>query len=159
MSPLRRVFGERAGPSALGILVPPGQRTLLIVRPRALPWDLLLVQPGEGNVLSTSFRELDRDEAEATAEQLCRALEEWIGGGPGQVEAVPSAAGDGYCICALVGQFPLIACLRLPGQAYRPMVCATLDEARAAVASMSAVLCPAADTYQEVYFNTRKFMR
>jgi hypothetical protein len=31
MCPLRRVEDDRAGPSALGILVPPGRRTFLIV--------------------------------------------------------------------------------------------------------------------------------
>jgi hypothetical protein len=64
MSPLRRVFGERSGPTALGILVPPGRRTVLILRPRALAWDLLLTHPGP----AAPFRELGRDEAEAAAE-------------------------------------------------------------------------------------------
>ncbi|HXG10681.1 MAG TPA: hypothetical protein VNK04_13065 [Gemmataceae bacterium] len=155
MSPLRRVFGERAGPQALGILVPPGRRTVLILRPRALAWDLLLIQPGAA---AEPFRELERSEAEAAAEQLCRALEEWAGGGPGRVEAVP-LPGGGHCVRADVGAFPLIACLRRPGQPYRPMVFANADEAHAAATAIAAVLCPAAGRVQEVYFNTRHFRR
>ena len=88
MSPLRRVFGERAGPTALGILVPPGRRTVLILRPRALAWDLLLTQPLPEGATFAPFYELTREEAEVAAEQLCRALEAWGGGGPGRVEAV-----------------------------------------------------------------------
>ncbi len=34
MGSFRRVEGEEAGPDALGILVPPGKRTFVILRPR-----------------------------------------------------------------------------------------------------------------------------
>jgi hypothetical protein len=36
-----RVDAQRAGPAALGILVPPGDKTLVVLRPRGLEWDLL----------------------------------------------------------------------------------------------------------------------
>ena len=73
MSPLRRVEAGRAGPGALGILVPPGRPTVLILRPRALPWDLLLVRAGEGGEAGTPFLHLERQEAEAAAEGLIQA--------------------------------------------------------------------------------------
>src|SRR5262249_27592345 len=101
MSPLRRVFGERAGPTALGILVPRGRRTVLILRPRALAWDLLLTHAAATGSVAP-FRELGRDEAEAAAEQLCRALEGWAGGGTGRVDAVPLPGGAGHCVRAEV---------------------------------------------------------
>ena len=63
MCALRRVEGDRAGPDALGILVPPARRTFVILRPRALPWDLLLLRDPEAE----AFRELGRDEAHAAA--------------------------------------------------------------------------------------------
>src|SRR5207302_3778230 len=62
MCPLRRVEDAHAGPHAVGILVPPGRRTVVIVRPRALIWDLLLT--GERNSLTGSpFQELTQEEA------------------------------------------------------------------------------------------------
>src|SRR5262245_41541951 len=135
MSSFRRVFGERAGPTALSILVPPGRRTVLILRPRALAWDLILIQPGSG-----AFMELAHDEAEAAAETLCRALEAWGDGGPGQVAALPLSGGEGHCVRAQVGEFPLLACPRRPGQPYQPMVFASLDEARDAATAIASVL-------------------
>src|ERR1700730_5167165 len=72
MSPLRRVLGDRAGPTAVGILVPPGPRTVVILRPRALAWDLLLVRG------DATFQEIESHEAEAIVQGLARALEDWI---------------------------------------------------------------------------------
>jgi hypothetical protein len=152
MGELRRVTDRRAGPAALGILVPPGRRTLLILRPRSLAWDLLLVGAGG------AFRELARDEADAAARDLGRALDEWAAGGPGAVEAV--AAPDGGCwLQARVGAFSLLACPREPGRAYRPAVFDGADSARAAAGQLAAVLCPPAGVAQELYFNTRHFGR
>ncbi|HZT79301.1 MAG TPA: hypothetical protein VFA26_03715 [Gemmataceae bacterium] len=159
MSTLRRVFADRAGPSAVGILVPPGRRTLLIVRPRGLPWDLLLVHPADGAVFHTTFRDLDRAEAESAAAGLCAALEAWAGGGPGQVEVVAEAGGQGWCVCAEVGPFPLIACRREPGRPYRPERFATQPAAEAAAAQVAGALRPPPGACREVYFNTNKFGR
>ena len=78
MSVFRRVDDDRAGPAAMGILVPPGRRTFLILRPRALAWDLILLRRAEGS----TFR-VDRwtgrprtDNAEGTLEwvELGRVL-------------------------------------------------------------------------------------
>jgi hypothetical protein len=148
MSAFRRVEGEQAGPRALGILVPPGRRTFVILRPRALPWDLLLLRDAAG----TAFRELAHDEASAAAQALYRALRE----GAAAIEAVPGAAG---CrLRATLGPLPLLACPREPGKPYRPLVCPEPD-ARAAAAALAAILCPAEGAEQELYFNTRFFDR
>ena len=148
---LRRVEGDRAGPDALGILLPPGERTVLIVRPRALCWDLLLVR----GLAGTAFRELGRHEAAGVAQAFFVALEEWNRGGPGHVAAVAASEGDGFLVWADVGDFALVACERLPGQPYRPAVLHAADAPRA-VDLITAALHPAAGQ-REVYFNTRHF--
>src|SRR5262249_27756863 len=122
MAALRRVFGDKAGPEALGILVPPGPRTVVVIRPRALPWDLLLIERSTDEV---RFRAFAREEAEAAAEAFARALDDWSADRPGSVEAIPAPGCPGRCVRAEVGTFCLIACPRLSGQAYRPMVWAT----------------------------------
>jgi hypothetical protein len=164
--PFRVVAGDRAGPAALGILAPPGRRTVLILRPRSLAWDLVLVptriwQPGHpaGKNGPATFRELGREEAEAAAEVLREALEQWHSGGTGQVQPVPAEDGAGYLVRAVVGVIPLLACLRQPGQPYRPQLFASPEEARQAAEAIRAVLCPAGDAEQELYFNHRHFAR
>lgn len=151
---LRRVTDDCASPEALGILLPPGARTVLIVRPRALRWDLLLVQ----GVAGTSFRSLGRAEAPLIAQAFYRALEEWNAGGAGHVGVVASSE-EGFLVWTDVGDFALVACERLPGQPYRLMLFPTEQEARAAAGLIAAALCPPAHAEQEVYFNTRNFVR
>ena len=159
MSSLRRVDASRAGPEALGVLVPPGKPTVLILRPRALPWDLLLVRRGAGGDKGTPFLHVEREDAATMTEALLRALEKWRGGGPGAVEGAYAADGDGFWVQALVGAFPLVACPRQPGQAYRPATFASAEEARRAAAALAGALCPPGDAAQEVYVNTRHFGR
>jgi hypothetical protein len=154
MTALRRIEGDRAGPGALGILVPPGPRTVLIVRPRPLDLDLLLVQ----GVAGTAFRELSREEAPAVAAAFYRALEAWSLGGPGHVGAAAGSEG-GYFVWLDVGDFALVVCARVPGQPYQPLVYDAEDEARAAADRLRTILHPAPGTTQEVYFNTRHFER
>ncbi len=156
---LRRVEARQAGPGALGVLLPPGARTVLILRPRPVPWDLLLVRGGEGGEAGTPFLHLDPEEGRTIAEGLLRALERWAAGGPGKVEAAFAADGAGYWVQAEVGAFPLLACERLPGQAYRPAAFATAAEAENAAASVAAALCPPGAEGLEVYLNTRHFGR
>jgi hypothetical protein len=151
MGSFRRVEGEQAGPDALGILIPPARRTFVILRPRSLPWDLLLVRPDD-----LTFRELSHDEASAAAQGLYRALREWAAGGPGSVETL--VAGSAFRLRVQVGPFPLLVCPRQPGQAYAPLVCSEVD-AHAAAAQLRSVLSPSGETEQEVYFNTRFFER
>jgi hypothetical protein len=155
MSAFRRVEGDRAGPAALGILVPPARRTVLILRPRALAWDLLLLRAAEGSAI----REMGLDEAHAAGQALHRALEAWAEGGPGRVEPVRLPDGQGFWVCAHVGRFTLLACVRLPGQPYQPLVLADAAAAQAAAGDLAAVLCPPAGAGQELYFNARHFRR
>jgi hypothetical protein len=134
--------------------LPPGRRTFLILRPRALAWDLLLLA-GPGR---TDFRELSREEAAAGAEAVYRALQEWAAGGPGSVEPAEHPEG-GFLVRATVGGLPFLACLRDPGQPYRPLICPDADAARRAAGALASVLCPAPGAEQEVYFNSRHFSR
>jgi hypothetical protein len=156
---LRRVEAHQAGPTALGILLPPGPRTVLILRPRSLPWDLLLVRAGADGDPGTPFLHLEREEGEALAEGLLRALQRWAAGQAGKVEPAFAADGAGYWVQMEVGAFPLIACARQPGRPYRPAAFATAGEAEAAAAAIAAVLCPSEGASLEVYLNTRHFSR
>jgi hypothetical protein len=156
MTALRRVFGDKAGPNALGILVPPGARTTLVVRPRALPWDLLPVTP---SVDVIRFREFSAAEAEALAEGFARSLEEQASRSEDGCEAIRAPGSPGFCVRAIVGTFHLIACPRLPGQPYRPMVWTEFDVASDAAAVVRKVFFPPDGSRQEIYFNSRHFTR
>src|ERR1700722_12064977 len=114
MGSFRRVEGEQAGSSALGILIPPSRRTFVILRPRSLPWDLLLCRGTD----DLAFRDLAHDEASAAAQSLFRALREWAGGGQGAIEAVAGPDGAGHRLRITIGPFVLVVCPRLPGQPY-----------------------------------------
>jgi hypothetical protein len=157
MAPFRRVEARRAGPQALGILIPPGRRTLVILRPRALAWDLLPLRLDDVSGTAT-IRDFERDEAVAVARAVHHALEAGAAhANPVQADADPSGAG---CrVWTEAGPFPWIACLRVSGQPYRPVLFASLDEARAAAARLAGVLWPAADGEQELYFNTQSFVQ
>jgi len=155
MSPFRCVEGREAGPAALGVLAPPGRRTYLILRPRGLPWDLVLLQPAHASV----FHEMDRDDATATAAELVRALEEWAGGGPGRVEATAAPQGPGVWLRVHAGSFSLLLCPRSPGQPYQALRFADGEAARIAAAALTPVLHPPPGAAQELYFNTRHFSR
>jgi hypothetical protein len=154
MGSFRRVEGEQAGPTALGVLIPPSRRTFVILRPRSLPWDLLLCRGAD----DLSFRELAHDEASAAALLLFRSLCAWAAGGPGEVEAVTLADGSGRQLRVTIGPFVLAACQRVPGQPYAVLVCSE-DEAVRARQALLALLCPAEGVEHEAYFNTRFFER
>jgi hypothetical protein len=150
MGTFRRVEGEQAGSGALGILVPPARRTFVILRPRALPLDLVLLREGG----DTAFRELAHDEASAAAQALWRALRD----GAVAVEVRAESEGPICRLVAEVGPFALVACLRQPGQPYRPFAGAEA-EARHLGAALATVLAPPEGGEQELYFNTRCFER
>src|SRR5689334_609940 len=133
MGSFRRVEGDQAGPDALGILIPPGKRTFLILRPRALPWDLLLCRGTD----DLSFSQLAHDEASACAVKLYRALCDWAAGGPGAIESADTASGS--CLRVVVGPFCLVVCPRTPGRPYAPLPLADADTAAAAT-SLAGVL-------------------
>ncbi|MCS6849807.1 MAG: hypothetical protein NZ700_01400 [Gemmataceae bacterium] len=154
MGAFRRVEGAQAGPEAVGILVPPGPRTLVVLRPRALRWDLVPVRRTAEGRPGRLFLELGRGEAVVVAEQLGVALERgWLGG----TAAEPADPAVGFLVRVAIGPFSLLACTRLPGQPYQPTCFATLAEAQAAAAQIAAVLCPPPDAPRDLYFNTRFF--
>jgi hypothetical protein len=151
MCPLRRVDDAQAGPTALGILVPPGRRTFLILRPRALTWDLVLLRMPEG----PAFRDMNPEEAQVVSSALWRALER----GGGRLEEVGLPEGTGWWLRAHIGSYALLVCARLPGQAYEPLVFPDPPTARAAAEQLALILCPPPDIEQECYLNTRHFSR
>jgi hypothetical protein len=158
MAIFRRVDGAEAGPDALGILVPPGRRTLVILRPRALDHDLVPLQESAEDG-PPGFAEIDHKEAPGLSQRLYRALEAAAERGTGRVEAVAAVAAGGWWVRALAGPFTLLACRRLPGEAYQPAALPTGVEAAALAAKLAAILFPTADRNQELYFNTRHFSR
>jgi hypothetical protein len=150
MGAFRRVEDAQAGPTALGILIPPSRRTFLILRPRSLSFDLLCLHRAD----ETRFRELSHDEAAAAAHQLYGALHTWAAGGVGRIEVVASPEGGSW-LRVQVGPVFLIACARVPGEPYQPLLFADADAGLGAVADLAAILCPPAGVEQELYFNTR----
>jgi hypothetical protein len=153
MCPLRRVEDHRAGPSALGILVPPGRRTFVIVRPRSLSWDLLLLRPDA----VCSFQDLARQEAGRLAHELFQALRHWSEGASGHVEDVACPDGRGFWVRVRVGPFALMVCARQPGQPYQPLAFADAETALSAAQQLRRILRPPANIEQEVYLNTLHF--
>jgi hypothetical protein len=155
MCPLRRIEDHRAGASALGILVPPGRRTFLILRPRSLSWDLLLLRSDP----TGDFREMPPHEANALALELYQRL----GGAPdevrGRIEEIAAADGTRFQISIHAGPFALRVCQRRPGQPYQPLLSPDREAARIAVERLLAVLRPPEGIEQEVYLNTRHFTR
>jgi hypothetical protein len=159
MPPFRRVEGEEAGPEALGILIPPGHRTLVILRPRALAWDLLLLSPLGDQLSAAGFWEIRRAEAGVMARKVERALEEWAGGGKGGSELVPLAGEEGFRVRVVIGSFRWMVCRRVPGRPYQPWTFAAAADAHAAAAELADVLCPDEEDGQELYCNTLHFYR
>lgn len=157
MCPLRRVADDQAGPSAVGILTPPGRRTFLIVRPRSLFFDLLLLSDARGLV----FRDFDREQASRVAEALFDALKDRALNSLDhfEVTAVGDAMAKGFHVRVHVGVFHLLVCARQPGQPYAPLLFPDVDTARTAMSRLSELLCPPTDIEQEVYLNTYHFQR
>ena len=155
MCPLRPVEDHKAGPFALGILVPPGRRTYLILRPRTLSWDLLLVRPDSAN----AFCELPRLEADRLAHELLQALRHWSEGASGRVEEVACPDGVGFWVRVWLGPFVLLACGRQPGRPYQPMTFADAEAALSAAEELRSILRPRTNVEQEVYLNTHHFRK
>jgi hypothetical protein len=133
----RRVEADQAGPAALGILIPPAQRTFLILRPRSLGCDLLLCR----GATDPTFHALSHGEASAAAQSLYRGLRE----GLARVESA-------HHLLAHVGPLCFVACARAPGLPYAPLAPGPAD-----ADALAGYLSPVGE--QEVYFNTRFFER
>jgi len=159
MAPFRRVEDHRASSSALGILVPPGRRTVVILRPRAVGWDLLALRPGAGPSPQVTFCDFDREEAAGVARQVQQDLVRGACEGMNPVETVDGPTPNRFRVSVRAGGLTWLACLRLPGQPYRPVDFATLEEARDAATRLARFVHPAVDADQEFYFNTQNFSR
>jgi hypothetical protein len=157
MPPFRRVEARQAGPLALGILIPPGQRTFIILRPRALPWDLLPLPPTYTAGTGPNFVNFGRDEAALRARRIAAALEQPMQDNAGPVEVDINPWGEGHLLRLLRDELYWIVCPRRPGQPYQPLVFSAADEAAEAARQLARFVCPAADAGQEYYFNTQHF--
>jgi len=158
MCPLRRVKDARAGPRAVGILIPPGPRTVVVLRPRSLNWDLLLLRGDTPSDASSPFREFTQEQALQAARALFQSLLAWSEKRiPGRIEPVSSSDGSTHQVQAEIGAFNLIVCQRQPGRPYRPKEFSSAEDARAVAEVLAAKLRPMGVFEQEVYFNTRNF--
>jgi hypothetical protein len=157
MTSFRRVDARYASPSALGILVPPGPRTLVILRPRALEWDLLPLRPGWERVQPAVFCTFEREEAAGVARRVQQALQHGAAKSPHPLEVVATTAGAGFGICARVDHFLWIVCARVTGQPYQPYLFGDMQAAELGTAQLVPFLWPRADAGQEYYFNTQAF--
>lgn len=155
MPPFRRVDAHQAGQQALGILVPPGQRTLVILRPRALGCDLLPARwDGAGPPAFCTFA---REEAAVVARRLQQTLERAVEAGVNPVQTLGDPAGRCFQVWVRTDEFVWIVCRRAPGQAYQPAIFADHATALAEAERLTPLVWPAADAGQEVYFNTQQF--
>jgi hypothetical protein len=156
MPAFRRVIDAQAGPTALGILVPPGPRTLVILRPRGLAWDLLPARPA-AETGSLTFCDFSREEAAGLARKVQSALEDQAVGSSQPLEVMTAASG--FVVRVKLAAFLWIVCSRIPGKPYQPLIFPIRADAQEAVAQLAPVLCPPADADQEYYFNTQNFSR
>ena len=148
-----RVEPQHAGPAALGILVPQGAKTLVIVRPRASPWDLLPARWTGGSDQAPQFCVFTRDEAAGVARRLVKAIESAI---VNPLESFGDAERQTCGVWLRTDEFVWIVCRRTQGEAYQPMIFASPDEAEAEAKKLTAFLWPREAT-QEYYFNTQSF--
>jgi hypothetical protein len=152
-----RVEPQQAGPNALGILVPQGEKTLVIVRPRALPWDLLPARWTGERGQPPQFCVFTRDEAAGIARRFIKALEAAVTQNVNPLESFGDAQQNSCGIWLRADEFVWIVCRRAQGQAYHPMTFASAEEAAGAGEKLAAVVWPAGDVPQEYYFNTQNF--
>ena len=155
MSAFRCVEGRDAGPSALGILAPPGRRTFLILRPGRCPgiWCCSSLPIYRSFMRWTATRRRRRPGKSPAA------LETWAAGGPGRVETTDAPQGPGVWVRVHAGSFALLLCGRTPGQPYQALRFADGESARTAADEIAPILHPPPGAQQELYFNTRHFLR
>ncbi|HEV3203743.1 MAG TPA: hypothetical protein VGY77_05140 [Gemmataceae bacterium] len=153
----RFVEGAIAGPNALGILIPPGNPTLVILRPRALNVDLLLIRQLENGSQEIRFWEIDRKEAREMGFQVHQALEAWATAGKGKIVVVRQPDREGCRIRVNMGTLTWLVCGRLPGQPYQAKTFTNEKDARNMVLWLAENLCPVTSDGRELYFNFHHF--
>src|SRR5438128_5730270 len=157
MAAFRRVEAQHAGPRALGILVPLGMRTVVIVRPRALGYDLLPAQWNGDPIVPPMLCDFERAEAAQVARRLQQALENAVAYGVNPVETLGDLRGGSFQVWVRAADLFWIPCRRAVEHRYEPVLFASYAEARAAGEELASVVWPAANAEQEYYFNTQKF--
>lgn len=154
MPGFRRVDMKQAGASAMGILVPPGARTLVIVRPRSLPWDLLPAFWDGDGTHAPAFCVFGRDEAVRVAKAFLFALESAVRANCNPVQTL--GADECFQMWIRTEAHVWIACHRSPGESYRPAKFASQADATVAAESLTRVVWPSQDVFQDYYFNTQQ---
>src|SRR5262245_37921965 len=145
MAAFRRVDARQAGPTALGILVPPGLSTLVIARPRGLEWDLLPARWQGDPAQPPVFCQFGRDEAAGVARRFHDALAAAAQARISPVETIGAPAGQEFQVWVRAGEFVWIVCRRAPGQAYVPMLFASRTDAESAGRRLEPFFHPAPD--------------
>jgi hypothetical protein len=152
-----RVEPQQAGLNALGILVPHGAKTLVIVRPRALTWDLLPASWDGDSDHPPTFCVFTRDEAASVARRLVKSLETAVKQRINPVQTFGDARSECLQIWLRTDEFVWIVCRRAPGLAYQPIIFASQEEATHAAERLIPLVWPADEQMQEYYFNTQNF--
>lgn len=151
----QRVDLKSAGPKALGVLVPHGPRTIVILRPRGLAWDLLPAHWDGDRARAPQFCSFTRDEAAAVAKHVVDALA--AAGAVDPLETFGTVDGAVRQLWVRTTEHVWIVCRRVQGAGYQPMTFAAKDEAERAAELLRPYVWPAADVVQEYYFNTQQF--
>jgi len=149
-----RIDAKNAGAHSLGILVPHGAKTLVIVRPRSLPWDLLPARWDGDRGKPPQFCVFTRDEAAAVARRLVAFLES---AHVNPLESFGDAQAGRLQMWLRTDEFVWIVCKRAPGEAYQPFQFTSFDELTHAEEMIASYVCPASEVTQEYYFNTQHF--
>ncbi len=157
MPAFRRVEPQHAGQQALGILVPPGTRTVVILRARSLAWDLLPAEWNGSPASAPMFCTFGRDEAAQIARRLQHALEDAVARGVNPVETLGDSEERTFQVWVRAAALFWIPCRKTATQHYQPLLFANRDEARGAGEALSRIVWPQADADQEYYFNTQQF--
>ena len=151
--PLRRVDIRHAGSEAVGILVPPGQRTFVAVRPRGLSWDLLPVRWTGDPATAPAPCAFTRDEAVAVARKLGKFLEHCDTHGISPVETLGRC--PEFQVWLRAEDLFWLMFARESRQSYRPQFHPTLAAAQAAAELLASLLAPGPSRTREYYFNTQ----
>jgi hypothetical protein len=130
---------------------------LVILRPRALDFDLVLADAGTRPIAGNEFWEMGRKQALQVANRLEEGLQAWAAGGQGQLQIVDDALG--FRLSAEAGPFTLLVCKRIPGQPYAASIFRDRVEAEQIRLRLAPVLFPRDGAEQEYYLNTREFGR
>lgn len=150
-----RVDPKHAGPRALGILVPHGATTLVVLRPRALSWDLLPARWDGDAGQPPQFCQFPREEAAGIARRLIPSLETAVTQGNNPVQTFGN--GTQFQIWLRTEELVWIVCRRALGQSYQPLILPDQDEATREGEKIAAIVWPLPESRQEYYFNTQNF--